>query len=356
MSDRACSYGYYNFETFYKFCIAYTADTADHYSYKTQQVGDVEGASEDIEPIDLGVEQNRLRTSDKPAPLVNIGNTCYLNAIIQIIFMHNETFNFGYWLSNNIDFSQFSISDSKYYLAFYKFWYLSTFKKISRAELNDFVSLLSDLASFFEIGTQKDAHEALLKLLEIFDTGISVFLPNHVSINDTYFQGIQRNVKTCTNCNNTSLSFDHFFNIKILPMNDLNLALANAFKDNSFESHCLNCNSLCKHIISCTVYDHPRVLLVLVDRYTMSASYARSRRDCRKIKVASTLDLHGQKYKLGGIIMHLGTSVDSGHYIACVQRQGDLYICNDSVVHKVKSIPQQSGDAYLLFFIKDNSA
>ena len=110
---------------------------------------------------------------------------------------------------------------------------------------------------------------------------------------------------------------------------------------------------LLANIFSCTVYDHPRVLLVLVDRYTQSSSYARSRRDCRKIVVENVLELHGQRYILGGMIMHLGTSVNSGHYIACVERGGILYSCNDLVVRRMDSFPLQSCDAYLLFFIKE---
>ena len=97
------------------------------------------------------------------------------------------------------------------------------------------------------------------------------------------------------------------------------------------------------------------MLLVLVDRYTQSSSYARSRslRDSRKIVVENVLELHGQRYILGGMIMHLGTSVNSGHYIACVERGGILYTCNDSVVHRIDSFLLQSCDAYLLFFIKE---
>ena len=92
--------------------------------------------------------------------------------------------------------------------------------------------------------------------------------------------------------------------------------------------------------------------MVLVDRYTQSSSYSRSRRGCRAIEMDDILELHGQRYKLSGIVKHLGTSVDSGHYIACVERKGSLYICNDSVVHKIKNFPKQSFDVFLLFFLK----
>ena len=302
--------------------------------------------------ITSGSEQITIKIADAPAPLKNIGNTCYLNAIMQILFMFNQVFNFGYWVSRNVDYSDVSNTNLQYYLIFQKFVYLSTLENVRKEHLNDFVSFLSSIDGFFEIGSQKDAHEAFLKILDIFDIGISAVLPGHNSITDTYFQGIYRNVKTCTICNKNSFSFEHFFHIRILPLINVKTALGNTFRETSFERYCEHCNSVNKHILSCTVYDHPRVLLVLVDRYTQSSSYSRSRRDCREIKMENILDLHGQRYKLSGIVKHLGTSVDSGHYIACGERNGSLYTCNDSVVHRIKNFPEQSCDVYLLFFLK----
>ena len=70
------------------------------------------------------------------------------------------------------------------------------------------------------------------------------------------------------------------------------------------------------------------------------------------IEMDNILDLHGQRYKLSGIVKHLGTTVDSGHYIACEEGNGSLYTCNDLVVHRIKNFPEQSCDVYLLFFLK----
>ena len=88
---------------------------------------------------------------------------------------------------------------------------MSTLPNIKKEHLNDFVSFLSSIDSFFEIGSQKDAHEAFLKILDIFDVGISAVLPSHNTITDTYFQGIYRNVKTCTICSKDSFCFEPFF-------------------------------------------------------------------------------------------------------------------------------------------------
>ena len=104
--------------------------------------------------------------------------------------MLNKVFNFGYWVSKDIDYSHVSSCDLTKYLAFHKFLYLSTLRNISRMDLDDFVSIICNIDSFFDLGTQKDAHEAFLKLFGIFDTGTSAVLPNHLSISDTYLKGI----------------------------------------------------------------------------------------------------------------------------------------------------------------------
>ena len=44
---------------------------------------------------------------------------------------------------------------------------MSTLPNIKKERLNDFVSFLSSIDSFSEIGSQKDAHEAFLKILDI---------------------------------------------------------------------------------------------------------------------------------------------------------------------------------------------
>ena len=92
--------------------------------------------------------------------------------------------------------------------------------------------------------------------------------------------------------------------------------------------------------------------MVVVERYAESFSYSRIRKDCRVIGMPDELDLHGQRYRLGGIMEREGESTDSGHYFACVHRKSNLYKCCDSVVHRIKSFPEQSCEVYLLFFIK----
>ena len=64
----------------------------------------------------FGNETN-LKTVNAPIPLVNISNTCYLNTSLQILFMMNQVFNFGHWISKDANYSHAVVSDLSRYLA-----------------------------------------------------------------------------------------------------------------------------------------------------------------------------------------------------------------------------------------------
>ena len=69
--------------------------------------------------------------------------------------------------------------------------------------------------------------------------------------------------------------------------------------------------------------------------------------------IKSSLNLYGCHYKLCGVVLHLGTSVTSGHYIAFIKWGQFWFTCHDSVIRKVDFPPGPSGNEYLLFYTKD---
>ena len=218
MSDRVCSYGYYSFSTFFDYCTKFTDETCNQDVNNTQTNNTNDTSLDDVQPISFNRVCTSLRTVNAPIPLVNVGNTCYLNTSLQILFMMNQVFNFGHWISKDTNYSHAVVSDLSKYLAFYKFLYLSTLQNTGKEHLLDFLSILNSIDDFFVIGPQKDAHEAFLRLLNIFDAGRSVFLPCHRSIKDTYFQGVYKVVQTCTNCNHTFSYLDDFVEIRVFPL------------------------------------------------------------------------------------------------------------------------------------------
>ena len=123
MSDRICSYGYYKFSDFYNYCITFTANTIDETKEdcSVQYRNHIDTPQESVNNTSLQRDQLYLNTANTPVPLKNIGNTCYLNAIVQVLFMLNQVFSFGYWVSNGTgtDFLQLSNTSIHKYFAFY---------------------------------------------------------------------------------------------------------------------------------------------------------------------------------------------------------------------------------------------
>ena len=65
-------------------------------------------------------------------------------------------------------------------LALYKFLYSCKLSTISEGALADFVHLLKSINPFFDNKTQRDAHEALILLLEIFSNICNLQLKENI--------------------------------------------------------------------------------------------------------------------------------------------------------------------------------
>ena len=228
-------------------------------------------------------------------------------------------------------------------------------KALSKENMLQFINIIGRIDSFFNNRIQQDAHEAFIKLFEMFDTGINAILPNS-RFYDSYYQGLYKVVKTCINCNNRDICFEPFHDIKVQPCNDTKSALKKALVtiQNEMPSSyfCIYCDSISNHNTSCTVFDHPRILLVFLDRHTFSSSHRRARRNNGKITVDTRIDFSGTTYELRGIINHLGASVTSGHYTAFVYRNNAWYECDDARIQKLETLPNPSSNAYLLFYTR----
>ena len=101
-----------------------------------------------------------------PISLTNLGNTCYLNSVLQILFQVNTVVPFDIWINHLLLVDKIQFTNSLPLLC--KFLYLCKLSTISEGELADLVYLLKSINPFFHYKTQRDAHEALILLLDIF--------------------------------------------------------------------------------------------------------------------------------------------------------------------------------------------
>ena len=86
-----------------------------------------------------------------PISLTNLGNTCYLNSVLQILFQVNTVVPFDIWINHLLLVDKIQCANSLPLLAFYKFLYLCKLSTISEGELADFVHLLKRINPFLTI-------------------------------------------------------------------------------------------------------------------------------------------------------------------------------------------------------------
>ena len=80
-----------------------------------------------------------------PISLTNLGNTCYLNSVLQILFKVNTVVPFDIWINHLLLVDKIQCANGLPLLAFYKFLYLCKLSTISEGELADFVHLLKSI-------------------------------------------------------------------------------------------------------------------------------------------------------------------------------------------------------------------
>ncbi|OMJ78971.1 hypothetical protein SteCoe_21097 [Stentor coeruleus] len=122
------------------------------------------------------------------------------------------------------------------------------------------------------------------------------------------------------------------------------------------EYKCQSCKEKGKCRSKIEFYRLPKVLVIQLKRFIISMSHAQ-KLDTQVI-YPDTLDLKKycrnecSKYKLHGISSHFG-SLSSGHYIADVFEDNQWYFYNDERV-SMSDFPKKYSSAYLLFYIMNN--
>ena len=112
MSEIVHKFGFYNFTSFYEFCKDFKANKLNNTKkiYRPSQAFD----STKNENFRILVQKN----NDVPRPICNIGNTCYLNAILQILFGLNKICHFEQWALQGKDFEGFFCVNIRHLLAY----------------------------------------------------------------------------------------------------------------------------------------------------------------------------------------------------------------------------------------------
>ncbi|KAK9104970.1 hypothetical protein Scep_021814 [Stephania cephalantha] len=286
---------------------------------------------------------------DSPAGLTNLGATCYANSVLQFLYM-NESFRTGI----------FSVEPEL-------LKHQPVLDQLARlfAQLHSSKRAFIDSAPFIRTleldnGVQQDGHEFLTLLLSLLERslGHSKVSKARTVVQDL-FRGSVSNVTRCSKCgqeSEASSKVEDFYELElnIKGLNNLDESLKDYLSveelcgDNQY--FCESCRTRVNATRFIKLRTLPKVLNFQLKRCVFLP------KTTTKKKLTSVFSFHGELdmgqrlnessqmelvYELSAVLIHKGSAVNSGHYVANIkdERTGQWWEFDDEHVSKLGSHP-----------------
>jgi ubiquitin C-terminal hydrolase len=288
--------------------------------------------------------------------LHNFGNSCYFNACIQLLKPVYE-----------------HLDDAD---DFYSFYYDYNNLK------NKYLSICHKLKSS---GNAEDASETILILIDELNT-------KYKNVCSLKYNRLNK----CNNCNNFKIYNEDSYEINtILMSSELNYknendiikfdkVLSNMLTKehidndniiNNFKKEFINCNCNKNYLLTQLVLiDMPKYLFINVGRYRFVDQNITIKNKCNlliynKFQISTPISLKEKllnnnnnnnniyhKYRLIGLILHLGNNSNNGHYITIINNNNKWYYCDDMIINEINIFDLNDElikkNSYLLLYIK----
>jgi ubiquitin carboxyl-terminal hydrolase 2 len=335
-----------------------------------------------------------------PCGLRNIGNTCFMNSILQCVFATPHlTDYFMNSFQTDKKLRPTPLAQS-YYELLQQVKQSNGSSSVTPSELK---AAVSRTVSEFRGYGQQDAQEFMRFLLDRMhdelnrvkvkppykemkfenlpvekqsDGWFKYFRERDDSIMTDLFEGQLINALKCLSCGHETYAFDNFMDLSVeiprkavrflgsIDIKDCLEKFVEAEKMIDCGYKCAGCKKTVNIEKNLTIYRFPKILVIHLKRFYNSAMRREKlnttvsfpeKLDVRKYAPHST---HSSKesavYRLFGISHHSG-SLNGGHYIGEVYNfsNKNWYNCNDSIVQKISSPDTSSSSAYVLFYAMD---
>ena len=297
--------------------------------------------------INIDKDSKFSKVNNPPSGLPNLGNTCYLNAIIQTLSSIPS-----FWLT-----ASNSPATLNPFVKSFSLLCSQVFKR-SKPVINpsffvsSFASFIKKRTRNFMVNQQQDCAEVLNYILE----GLFELIPELQKLCSVV---IETKI-TCSACLNISSSKETM-PILILPVSSslnqsLNDYLSTEVLKGEKAYYCQLCKSFCEAKKSSELLSLPNVLFVQFKRFlfekgVISVNRGRISFPYNNFKQAIsdervTLNM---KYHLTSCIIHTG-STTNGHYKAAIRRENEWYLCDDKKCSKVNLREITDQKPYLLAY------
>ena len=301
---------------------------------------------------------------------INNKNDCYLNSVLQALF---NTHSF-------ICFFKFKKVDENLIIQMFRVIYEMNTLINPRNIKNLLARFDRESSDLFGNDNQQDAHEAIIKILDIvhmsssynesnfsdygkIDTDIkhqsfSAWKKNGevfgFSFVTRFFSGQFKTLINCRNCDYKNISFDTFNNINLsISGEDIIDCLTEFIKPEYLsDSKCEKCKE--KSLIkTTTIWKFPLTLILNIKRFKYNEDGTTDKIN-RLLKMDQNLKICSSKriynYSLASVVYHHGRSPNGGHYNTDLYKNKHWYKLDDDTSHKLDNLPDTSSNCYILIY------
>ncbi|XP_069575060.1 ubiquitin carboxyl-terminal hydrolase 47-like [Brachyistius frenatus] len=284
-------------------------------------------------------KKNRVSPKRKrPHGLMNQGATCYLNSVLQVLFMTPE-------ILDRLD-PKSKVTDREL---------TNLFEKLEEATCG--TENITKSLEIENVYQQRDAAECLEMILHQVSPRVS-----------EAFRGKLTYMTKCSKGHIINEETNSFWTLP-LPLRDagdaaysVERSFKKIFQTKSYSGdnmvYCNECKKKTVATSGCELVDFPHILTLLLKRFDFDYDTMSHVKSNCCVDVPHTLQTKDKKYKLYGMVNHMG-GLKGGHYTAYVQSTEDntWYYCDDTRVQEAEeeelftgTRTHNSSMAYLLMY------